>query len=84
MTQAERSNRKSLEGLVVSDKMDKTRVIAVEWSKRDQKYGKIIHRTTKVLAHDEENKSHKGNRVRLMSTRPLSKTKSWRISHILK
>ena len=83
MTHEERANRKVLEGWVMSDNMDKTRVVEIRWSKRDPKYGKIISRTSKVHAHDEKNEAHNGDRVRVVSTRPLSKKKRWRISSIL-
>jgi small subunit ribosomal protein S17 len=82
-TEEERASRKTLEGWVVSDKMDKTRVIEVRWSKRDPHYEKILSRTTKVYAHDEKNESHTGDRVRVMQTRPLSRLKRWRITDIL-
>lgn len=78
-----RSNRKVLEGWVVSDKMDKTRVIEIRWSKRDPNYEKIRSLTTKVYAHDEKNESHSGDRVRVMETRPMSAKKRWRITDIL-
>lgn len=86
MTQQEeqdRASRKTLEGWVVSDKMDKTRVVEIRWSKRDPNYEKVRNRTTKLYAHDEKNESHAGDRVRVMETRPLSKTKRWRVTEIL-
>jgi small subunit ribosomal protein S17 len=83
MSQDTRTARKVFEGWVVSDKMDKTRVIEVRWSKRDPNYEKVMHRTTKVYAHDENNTSHTGDRVRVMATRPLSRLKRWRITDIL-
>jgi small subunit ribosomal protein S17 len=79
----ERSARKVLEGWVVSDKMDKTRVIEVRWSKRDPNYEKIRNMTTKVYAHDEKNESKTGDRVRVMQSRPISRKKRWRITDIL-
>ena len=82
-TTEDRSNRKVLEGWVVSDKMDKTRVIEIRWSKRDPHYEKIRRQTTKVYAHDEKNESHSGDRVRVMETRPMSAKKRWRITEIL-
>ncbi len=82
-TVEERSARQTIEGWVVSDKMSKTRVIEVRWSKRDHHYGKVMRRTTKLYAHDEKNESHSGDRVRLMETRPLSRTKRWIITDIL-
>ena len=81
-TQA-RSYRKIREGLVVSDKMDKTVVVAVEDRVKHALYGKIIRRTTKYKAHDESNACGIGDRVRLMETRPLSATKRWRVVEIL-
>jgi small subunit ribosomal protein S17 len=78
-----RGKRKVREGLVVSDKMDKTVVVAVEDRVKHALYGKIIRRTTKYKAHDEGNECGIGDRVRLMETRPLSATKRWRIVEIL-
>ena len=79
----QRSYRKIREGLVVSDKMDKTVVVAVEDRVKHALYGKIIRRTTKYKAHDESNACGVGDRVRLMETRPLSATKRWRVVEIL-
>jgi small subunit ribosomal protein S17 len=78
-----RGKRKVREGLVVSDKMDKTVVVAVEDRVKHALYGKIIRRTTKYKAHDEGNECGIGDRVRLMETRPLSATKRWRVVEIL-
>jgi len=78
-----RNYRKIREGLVVSDKMDKTVVVAVEDRVKHALYGKIIRRTTKYKAHDEQNACGVGDRVRLMETRPLSATKRWRVVEIL-
>jgi small subunit ribosomal protein S17 len=78
-----RGKRKTREGLVVSDKMDKTVVVAVEDRVKHALYGKIIRRTTKYKAHDERNECGVGDRVRLMETRPLSATKRWRVVEIL-
>jgi small subunit ribosomal protein S17 len=78
-----RSKRKVREGFVVSDKMDKTVVVAVEDRVKHAMYGKIIRRTTKYKAHDENNACGIGDRVRLMETRPLSATKRWRVVEIL-
>lgn len=66
-------------GLVVSDKMDKTVVVAVENRAPHPKYGKTMVRTKRYKAHDEENQFHVGDRVRIQETRPLSKTKRWRV-----
>ena len=79
----ERNLRKSRVGYVVSDKMDKTVVIAIEDNVKHPVYGKIIKRTLKVHAHDEENTCGIGDKVEIMETRPLSKTKRWRIVRII-
>jgi small subunit ribosomal protein S17 len=78
-----RGFRKVREGLVVSDKMQKTVVVAVEDRVKHPLYGKVIRRTSKLKAHDETNDSHVGDRVLLMETRPLSATKRWRVVQIL-
>ncbi len=78
-----RNYRKTREGLVVSDKMDKTVVVAVEDRVKHPLYGKVIRRTTKYKAHDEENTAGVGDRVLLMETRPLSATKRWRVVEVL-
>ena len=78
-----RGIRKTREGLVVSDKMDKTVVVAVEDRVKHSLYGKVIRRTSKLKAHDEQNACGVGDRVLLMETRPLSATKRWRIVEIL-
>ncbi|MFI6320818.1 30S ribosomal protein S17 [Nonomuraea sp. NPDC050556] len=78
-----RAFRKVREGLVVSDKMDKTVVVAVEDRVKHRLYGKVIRRTTKYKAHDESNACGVGDRVLLMETRPLSATKRWRVVEIL-
>jgi small subunit ribosomal protein S17 len=74
---------KSRVGLVVSDKMSKTRVVAVERSFRHSQYERVIKRTTRFKAHDEQNEAHVGDRVLIVETRPLSKDKRWRIKEIL-
>ncbi len=79
----ERNLRKVRVGTVVSDKMNKTVVVAIEDNVKHPKYGKIIKRTLKVHAHDEENICGVGDRVEIMETRPLSKTKRWRIVEII-
>ena len=79
----ERALRKVRVGMVVSDKMDKTVVIAIEDNVKHPVYGKIIKRTLKVHAHDEENACGIGDKVRIMETRPLSKTKRWRVVEII-
>ena len=85
-TQAEletRGERKVREGLVVSDKMDKTVVVAVEDRFKHPMYGKVVRRTSRLKAHDEDNTCGTGDRVLLMETRPLSATKRWRVVEIL-
>ncbi|MGB2839273.1 MAG: 30S ribosomal protein S17 [Actinomycetes bacterium] len=79
----ERSARKVREGLVVSDKMDKTVVVAVEDRVKHPLYGKVVRRTNKLKAHDETNSAGVGDRVLLMETRPLSRSKRWRLVEIL-
>jgi small subunit ribosomal protein S17 len=82
-TTSTRGERKVREGLVVSDKMDKTIVVNLEDRVKHPLYGKVIRRTSKVKAHDEANTAGVGDRVRLMETRPLSATKRWRLVEIL-
>jgi small subunit ribosomal protein S17 len=77
------SDRKVREGLVVSDKMDKTVVVAVEDRVKHPLYGKVIRRTNKLKAHDENNVAGVGDRVLLMENRPLSASKRWRVVDIL-
>ena len=79
----ERNLRKVMIGKVVSDKMDKTVVVAVETSVRHKVYNKIVKRTYKLKAHDEENKCKIGDIVKVMETRPLSKDKRWRVVRIV-
>jgi small subunit ribosomal protein S17 len=79
----QRGYRKVREGLVVSDKMDKTVVVEVEDRVKHPKYGKVLRRTKKYKAHDEQNACGVGDRVLLMETRPLSATKRWRVTEIL-
>jgi small subunit ribosomal protein S17 len=79
----ERGRRKVREGLVVSDKMDKTVVVAVEDRVKHPLYGKVLRRNTKLKAHDEQNSCGIGDRVLLMETRPLSASKRWRVVEIL-
>ena len=81
--QVTRSARKTREGLVVSDKMDKTVVVAVEDRVKHALYGKVLRRTSKLKAHDENNECGMGDRVLIMETRPLSATKRWRVVEIL-
>ena len=78
-----RNKRKTREGLVVSNKMDKTAVVAVIERVRHPKYAKFVMRTKKLYAHDETNDVNVGDRVRVMETRPLSKNKRWRVVEVL-
>ena len=78
-----RNARKVREGLVVSDKMDKTVVVEVEDRVKHALYGKVLRRSTKLKAHDEANSCGVGDRVLLMETRPLSATKRWRVVEII-
>ncbi|MCT4544416.1 MAG: 30S ribosomal protein S17 [Vallitalea sp.] len=80
---AERNLRKVRVGRVVSDKMDKTVVVAVENNVKHPLYGKVVKRTYKLKAHDENNECGIGDRVRVMETRPLSKDKRWRLVEIV-
>ena len=82
-TVEERGRRKTRVGVVVSDKMDKTVVVVVRDTTRHHLYGKILRRMTKYRAHDAENACGIGDRVRIAETRPLSKTKRWRVQEIL-
>ncbi|NDF71830.1 MAG: 30S ribosomal protein S17, partial [Actinobacteria bacterium] len=79
----ERNARKERDGLVVSSKMNKTIVVALVERVRHPKYDKFITRTKKLYAHDEANEAKVGDRVRVVETRPLSKTKRWRVVEIL-
>ena len=79
----ERNLRKVRVGRVVSDKMNKTIVVAIEDNVKHPVYGKIIKRTLKVHAHDEANECGVGDKVEIMETRPLSKTKRWRVVEII-
>jgi len=79
----QRKTRKTREGLVVSDKMDKTVVVAVEDRVKHALYGKVLRRTSKLKAHDEQNDCGVGDRVLIMETRPLSATKRWRVVEVL-
>ena len=80
---SERNMRKTAVGKVVSDKMEKTIVVAIEDSVKHPLYKKIIKRTVKLKAHDENNECKIGDRVRVMETRPLSKDKRWRLVEII-
>jgi len=77
------NNRKERVGVVVSDKMDKSITIGIERRVKHKTYGKIIKKTTKLMAHDEHNDAHEGDTVRIVETRPLSKHKRWRLVEII-
>jgi small subunit ribosomal protein S17 len=80
---AGRGRRKVRDGYVISDKMDKTIVVAIEDRVKHRLYGKIVRQTSRLKAHDEQNTAAVGDRVRVMETRPLSATKRWRLVEIL-
>ena len=80
---SERNLRKTRVGVVVSDKMDKTVVVAIEDNVRHPLYNKIVKRTVKLKAHDENNECHVGDRVSVMETRHLSRDKNWRVAAII-
>ena len=80
---ADRNDRKTRQGYVVSDKMDKTVVVEVEDRVKHALYGKVLRRTSKLKAHDEQNQCGIGDRVLIMETRPLSATKRWRVIEVL-
>ena len=82
-TVLDRGRRKVREGYVVSDKMDKTIVVAVEDRVKHRLYGKVLRQTSRMKAHDEANSAGVGDRVRIMETRPLSATKRWRLVEIV-
>ena len=79
----ERGRRKVRTGVVVSDAMDKTVVVRISTAFRHPMYGKIVRRSSKFKAHDEANDAHVGDTVRIMETRPLSRTKRWRVIEVL-
>ena len=79
----ERNLRKERTGVVVSNKMDKTIIVAVERKEKHPLYGKFVKKTTKFVAQDEKNECGMGDTVRIMETRPLSKTKNWRVVNIV-
>ena len=82
--EARLNRRKHLSGWVISDKMNKTRVVQVQWASKHTKYNKTIKRFVKFKAHDEKNESKMGDLVRIMETRPLSKDKRWVIMEVVK
>ncbi len=79
----ERNLRKVRQGVVVSNKMDKSIVVAVQWKEKHPMYGKFVSKTKKFHAHDENNECNEGDTVRIMETRPLSRTKRWRLLQIV-
>jgi small subunit ribosomal protein S17 len=79
----ERTNRKVRDGIVVSSKMDRSIVVAVVERVRHPKYNKFVMRTKKLYAHDEANDAREGDKVRVQETRPLSKTKRWRLVEVV-
>ncbi len=83
MEQQKRNARKERVGTVVSDKMDKSILVAIRRQVRHPIYGKFIKKTTKLMAHDENNDAHEGDTVRIMETRPLSKRKRWRLVEVV-
>ncbi len=78
-----RNKRKERVGVVVSNKMDKSIIVAVERKVKHRKYGKFVNKTTKLVAHDENNVCGIGDVVKIMETRPLSKSKNWRLVNII-
>jgi small subunit ribosomal protein S17 len=80
---AQRNSRKTRVGMVVSDKMQKTVVVSIERRVQHPVYGKMVRRTKKLKAHDEQNEAKTGDTVRIMETRPLSKDKRWRVVEII-
>ena len=81
---SKRGQRRTIEGVVVSDKMDKTVVVRVERLVKDERYQKYVRSYSRFMAHDEENSCREGDLVELQSTRPLSRGKRWKVSKILK
>ena len=79
----DRGRRKVIQGVVSSDKMDKSRVVVVERRVKHPLYKKYVKKTSKFMAHDEQNDSHIGDTVKIMETRPLSKNKRWRLVEIV-
>lgn len=83
MEEEKRNLRKERVGTVTSDKMQKSIVVAVERKVKHPKYGKFVKKTTKFVAHDENNDCHIGDTVKIMETRPLSKNKNWRLVEVI-
>ena len=83
MATIERNLRKERVGKVVSNKMDKSIVVSVERKVKHPKYGKFVTNTTKFVAHDEKNDCNEGDTVKIMETRPISKSKNWRLVEVI-
>ena len=83
-TAVERSSRKTFSGIVVSDRMNKTRIVEVSRSVRHPFYEKVLRKSSRFSAHDETNQSHQGDLVEIMGIRPLSRTKRWRVVRVIK
>ncbi len=83
MTDEQRARRKVRTGVVISDKMDKTVLVRIDRKVRHPLYGKTVKRSTKLAAHDEANDAHIGDTVKVMETRPLSKSKRWRVVEVV-
>lgn len=79
-----KDQRKRLEGVVISDKMDKTVMVEVARTTRHRLYGKVVRMTKKYMAHDEENTCHLGDRVEIVESRPLSRRKRWAVKQIIR
>jgi len=80
----ERSKRKIREGIVLTDKMDKTIVVRIDRLTEHKRYGRLIRRASKFKVHDEQNQAKAGDKVRIMETRPLSREKRWRLVEVIK
>jgi len=83
-TEKRQNRRKILQGVILKDKMDKSRVVQVNWAKKHIKYHKVVRFMVKYKAHDEKNETKKGDLVRIMETKPISKDKRWIIVETLK
>ena len=84
MNEEKQSKKRSLQGVVVSDRADKTIVIQINYQKQDPRFKKTVRKKKKIMAHDEENKGKNGNIVRIEESRPLSKRKSFRLVEVIK
>jgi small subunit ribosomal protein S17 len=83
MAEIQRPLARTREGIVLKDKMDKTRIVAVSRLFREQRYQKVVQKRVKYAVHDEKNESHVGDRVRIIESRPLSRSKRWRIIQVV-